>query len=140
MNEQNKTPTGEAGNPTPAGGATFTQDEVNNIIGARLAKERAKIESDLADREEQLARQEYTISARKVLEERHFKYNADDVTAILGVLKASTVQELENALTIIQKSIGLTLKEQGTNPATPPQTWNQPTHDAEIRKAMGLKK
>lgn len=42
-------------NPDGAGEKTFTQEQVNQIISERLARDRAKGEAALAEKEQQLA-------------------------------------------------------------------------------------
>jgi len=70
------------------------------------------------------------------LEKRHF--NGGDTTAILGVLKATTVKELDDALTIIEKSLGLKFETRGADVGGPPDGASY-TPQPDIRKAMGLK-
>ena len=59
-------------NATPAatGGKTFTQDEVNQIVADRLARERSKAEpkaDPLAAREQQLADRENDLKCRELV-------------------------------------------------------------------------
>ena len=57
------------GNGTPAEGKTFTQEDVNRIIGERLAKEKEKGNSSLEQREKELAmREKFRMTARELLE------------------------------------------------------------------------
>ena len=51
--DENKTMNNQ--NPDGAGEKTFTQEQVNQIISDRLARDRAKGEAALAEREQQLA-------------------------------------------------------------------------------------
>ena len=65
---QNTNPAAEQG----AGEKTFTQEDVNRIVGERLAKEKAKNsgEADFAKREQELARRELHMTAKELLSEK----------------------------------------------------------------------
>lgn len=65
---QNTNPATEQG----AGEKTFTQEDVNRIVGERLAKEKAKNsgEADFAKREQELARRELHMTAKELLSEK----------------------------------------------------------------------
>jgi len=55
-------------NNNPANGErTFTQEEVNRIVGERLAKEKTKGEASLAEREQQFAEREKELANREAL-------------------------------------------------------------------------
>ena len=52
-----------------AGAKTFSQDDVNRIVGERLAAEKRKGEVALAEREQQLAQRELLLTAKEKLSE-----------------------------------------------------------------------
>ena len=131
--------TGETGTATPENEPVFTQGELNRVVSDRLHKERVKIETDLEKREQDLAKREFTYTARGILEKRHFHYNTENVTAILDVLNVTDADGLEKALDIIDKAAGRTFREVGTNPARTDWISNS-TPAPDIRGAMGLKK
>lgn len=53
--------------PEGNGGKTFTQEDVNRIVGERLAKDRAKNDADLIKREQELKQRELAMTAREIL-------------------------------------------------------------------------
>lgn len=53
--------------PEENGGKTFTQEDVNRIVGERLAKDRAKNDADLIKREQELKQRELAMTAREIL-------------------------------------------------------------------------
>ena len=58
--DENKTMNNQ--NPDGTGEKTFTQEQVNQIISDRLARDRAKGEAALAEREQQLAQRELLLT------------------------------------------------------------------------------
>ena len=52
-------------------GKTFSQEDVNRIVGERLAKEKAKNESDWQQREQDLQKRELRMTAKEYLNEKH---------------------------------------------------------------------
>ena len=147
MNE-NIINTGDAGNTTaneaPDTTPVFTQGDLDRVVGERLHRERAKITADFASREEELKKREYQMAARDTLMQRGY---AGESLQILGVLNAKTVDELNNALDVLEKharvggerfdaavlaGINDKLKQK------PPETRFATGGDT-IRKGMGLK-
>ena len=53
-------------------GKTFSQEDVNRIVGERLAKEKAKNESDWQQREQDLQRRELQMTAKEYLSEKKY--------------------------------------------------------------------
>lgn len=51
-------------------GKTFSQEDVNRIVGERLVKEKAKNESDWQQREQDLQRRELQMTAKEYLNEK----------------------------------------------------------------------
>ena len=79
--DNNTTITGEAGAITPAAEEkTFTQDDVNRIVSERLAKEKVRNDTSLAEREQALAQREAELQQQKEaveLEQRLDKVRGD---------------------------------------------------------------
>jgi len=146
MSEQNTnvvndaTTTAEGGNTTPQQeGKTFTQDDVNRIVGERLGKEKAKADADLAKREQEIAQRELMLSAKE-------KITATGLPVdFVDALNISSPEALDKSLSILDKFIK-NLKPE--TPALPVgvsffkpdgSTGGDGKGDA-IRKAMGLSK
>ena len=51
------------------GEKTFTQEQVNAIIGERLAKEKTRADTALAEREQQIAQRELLLEAKEKMNE-----------------------------------------------------------------------
>ena len=82
-------------NQNPATGErTFTQDEVNRIVGERLAKEKTKADAAFAEREQELARREALYDLRDQLKDMGLPdellpvLNAQDKPALTKALEA----------------------------------------------------
>jgi len=98
----NITTTAESGN-TPQEEKNFTQDQLNAIVSTRLAKERAKLEAELEDREkgrvkleeemtlreQELVRREFQIKAKETLTARGYP------VSILEALNATDEASLD---------------------------------------------
>jgi len=138
MENTNNVPNSD--NQVTGGERTFTQAEVDNIIGTRLHKERQKLEGDITEREKAVAQREFQAAAADVLKSNHADNNTDNPFEILSILNATTADELDKALKTLQKAFGVSYEEMGTSPATPIKTAPNHNEDAAIRKAMGLKK
>ena len=83
-------------NPGENGEKTFTQEQVNAIIGERLAKEKSKADAALAEKEQQLAQRELTLTAKERLNEM------DLPIELLDALNISSQEALEKSLTTIK--------------------------------------
>ena len=120
-----------------AGAKTFSQEDVNRIVGERLAKEKAKGESALAEREQQLAQRELLLTAREKLTENGLPVE------LVDALNVSSPEALEKSLNIVStvlnklKAEARPIKLSGAKPAENPSRV-QPTGDSSLRKAMGL--
>lgn len=142
MSEQ-ITNTGEAGNPTPQEGKTFSQEDVNRIVSERLAREKSKPDADLAQREQDLQRREFLLSAKETLTARGLSHD------LLDALNTSTPETFNKSLDILEASIkkmaeGTVAAERAANPHRKldiPPAGRLPGEDktAAIRAAMGLK-
>lgn len=124
-------------NPDGAGEKTFSQEDVNRIVGERLAKEKAKGEAALAEREQQLAQRELLLTAKEKLTENGLPVE------LVDALNVSSNEALEKALSIVKtvldkyKSEARPIKLSGAKPAES-LSRTQQTGDSSLRKAMGL--
>ena len=124
-------------NPDGAGAKTFSQDDVNRIVGERLAKEKAKGEAALAEREQQLAQRELLLTAKEKLTENGLPVE------LVDALNVSSPEALEKALSIVKtvmdkhKSEARPMKFSGAKPAES-LSGGKNAHDSSLRKAMGL--
>ncbi len=94
-------------NNNPDNGAkTFTQEQVNAIIGERLAKEKSKADAALAEREQQFAEREKDLAKRELLFRAKEKLDKKGYPMeLLEVLDVSSEEAVDKALEVIQKTI-----------------------------------
>lgn len=124
-------------NPDGIGEKTFTQEQVNQIISDRLARDRAKGEAALAEREQQLAQRELLLTAREKLTENGLPVE------LVDALNVSSPEALEKALSTVKtvldkyKSEARPIKISGAKPAEV-LCRAKDTGDGSLRKAMGL--
>lgn len=124
-------------NPDGAGAKTFSQDDVNRIVGERLAKEKAKGEAALAEREQQLAQRELLLTAKEKLTENGLPVE------LVDALNVSSPEALEKALSIVKtvmdkhKAEARPMKFSGAKPAES-LSGVRNTGDDSLRKAMRL--
>lgn len=85
------------GKSTPQGERTFNQEEVNRIVSERLAKERAKSEGALAEREKALQRREFELSATQQLRDTGLP------DTLLQALNTQTPQAFDEALLAVRE-------------------------------------
>lgn len=86
-------------------GKTFTQDQVNAIVGKRLAEQKATLEADFVKREQELNRREMCIKAKEMLAERGLPKSLSEV------LRYDTEEELVKAIDTIEHSKGFKEKQ-----------------------------
>jgi hypothetical protein len=79
---------------------TFTQDDVNRIVGERLSKDRAKSEAEFAKREQELVRRELAISAKESLAAKGY------APELLEALNYSSPEALKKSLELIERQFG----------------------------------
>lgn len=133
--DENKTMNNQ--NPDGAGEKTFTQEQVNQIISDRLARDRAKGEAALAEREQQLTHRELLLTAKEKINEMGLP------AELVDALNVSSPEALEKALSIVKtvmdkhKSEARPMKFSGAKPAES-LSRTQQTGDSSLRKAMGL--
>ena len=142
MSEQNT-------NQTPDGGKTFTQEQVNQIVTDRLARERVKIEAEFAEKE------------RIALIEKDTDGKVSEALRLAGMNKAaipmavkyydrsivkrgadgtiSNAKEVVDSFRAEWDAFFGTITTVGSNVGNPPPYTPRPNEDAAIRKAMGLK-
>ncbi|WP_286080127.1 hypothetical protein [Parablautia intestinalis] len=88
-------------------GRTFTQEQVNAIVGKRLAEQKATMESDFVKREDELNKREMGIRAKELLAEKGLPKELADV------LRYSNEDELVKAINTIEHTRGFKGEEQG---------------------------
>lgn len=131
----------KATNTNPESGAgekTFTQEDVNAIVGKRLAEEKAKGQAILAEREQQLAQRELLLSAKEKLNESGLPVE------LLDALNVSSPEAMEKAITTVKAVIDK-IKAEAPKPFTihgakPAEAGRSPQMggNSQLRKAMGL--
>lgn len=75
---------------------TFTQEQVNAIVGKRLAEQKATLEADFVKREQELNKREMGIRAKELLAEKGLSKD------LAAVLKYDTEEELVKAIDTIE--------------------------------------
>lgn len=122
-------------NPNPnAGEKTFTQDDVNRIVGERLAKEKSKGEQDFSKREQELQKRELLLSAKEMLADRGMS------AKLIDALNYTDKESLEKSISVIQDTYKEVPNGKPTlRGCTPGQSGDMSdTQDISLRKAMGL--
>lgn len=94
-------------------GKTFTQEQVNAIVGKRLAEQKATLEADFVKREQELNKREMSIRAKELLSERGLPKSLSDV------LRYDTEEELVKAIETIEHSKGFKEEDQDINNGLP---------------------
>lgn len=134
-------------NTNPANGErTFTQDEVNRIVGERLAKEKAKGDAASAEREQQLVEREKQLANREALYDLKDQLKEMGLPAeLLPVLNVQDKAALDKALEALKAYINEKSKSNQEfevweplklRKGDPNATRTNP--DAKLREAMGL--
>lgn len=124
-------------NPDGAGERTFSQDDVNRIVGERLAAEKRKGEAALAEREQQLAQREMMLTAKEELTKEGLPVELADA------LNMSSPEAMKKAITTVKAVIDK-IKEDRPKAvfkgAVPGMSLCPPREsgDSSLRKAMGL--
>ena len=113
---------------------TFTQEQVNAIVGERLAKEKAKADAALADREKQLAKREAMFAAKEKITAMGLPLE------LLEALDYSDDTALDKALNAVQQAIASKSGKRIVDVVELPKGANFDTDDVNIklREAMGL--
>ena len=134
---QNTNPATEQG----AGEKTFTQEDVNRIVGERLAKEKAKNsgEADFAKREQELARRELHMTAKELLSEKGLPVQ------IVDALNCADEETMKKSIETFEKVFAdykanaTQAKFKGCHPGASQAPSSELAGDMELRKAMGLR-
>lgn len=123
MDEQNTNPT--EGQESKS----FTQDDVNRIVGERLAKEKTKSDQAIQQREQELSKKELDFKAKEILSSKGLS---------LDILEALNYSDEES----LNKSISIITQIKKKEPVMVAVRRTNNTHDSSgsdpIRKAMGL--
>lgn len=128
----------------PAEGRTFTQDDVNRIVGERLAKEKAKTEQELSQRETELSKRELMLKAKEMMMDRNMPVE------LLEAINYTDEKTLNKSLDIIYNYINsgkFAPKLVGVTPAESTRAIYRPVRgednnlhvETATRKAMGLR-
>lgn len=132
-------------NADPAAGTgekTFTQDDVNRIVGERLAKEKAKGEAEFSKRERELAQRELRMAAKETLSAKGLP------AELLDALNCSDQETLGKSIATIEKvfneykaNAAHSIKFKGFQPGASSDLRStvSASEDAELRKTMGLR-
>lgn len=86
-------------------GKTFTQEQVNAIIGKRLAEQKATMEADFVKREQDLNKREMVMRAKELLAEKGLPKELSDV------MRYDTEEELVKAIGTIEHTRGFQKEE-----------------------------
>ena len=131
----------KATNTNPESGAgekTFSQDDVNRIVGERLAAEKRKGEAALAEREQQLAQRELLLTVKEELTKAGLPVELADA------LNVSSPEAMKKAINTVKAVID-EIKEDRPKPvfkgAVPGMSLCPPKADggnSSLRAAMGL--
>lgn len=117
-------------------GRTFTQDDVNRIVGERLAKERAKTDLEFSQREQELSKRELNLKAREIMSERKLP------NELLEAVNYSDEKTLIKSLDIIEKYLEKPRATSGFKGVKPAESRhgipNMEINSEQIRGAMGL--
>lgn len=113
---------------------TFTQDQVNAIVGERLAKEKAKTDAALAEREKQLAKREAMLAAKEKVTAMGLPLE------LLEALDCTNTEALDKALNAVQKAIAAKPNKLTIDPVHVPKRTGDGADDEifKLRQAMGL--
>jgi hypothetical protein len=119
---------------------TFTQDDVNRIIGERLAKEKAKGEQDFSKREQKLQQREICLTAKEMLSDKGLSVK------LIDALNCTNKETLEKSISILEevlkenKEKASQVKLKGIIPVDRSSRTPSETPDDTLREAMGLSK
>lgn len=140
ITNKNADPAAEQG----TGDKTFTQEDVNRIVGERLAKEKAKTNNDteISKREQELEQRELRLTAKEVLIEKELPVQ------LLDALNCTDKKTMEKSIATIETifndykaNVTKSTVFKGFLPAGigTKSTAEILAGDLEIRKAMGLR-
>lgn len=121
----------------------FTQEDVNRIVGERLARVKSDVSPELQEREQKLAQRELYLDARERLADAGLPKD------LIKALNCNSKEEMENSIKTIQSFFGKSAQQSsryrvvstGISSSGPGSggSVNGADDPASIRKAMGLK-
>lgn len=133
MNQETTTPADQTG-----GQKTFTQDDVNRIVGERLARDREKASEEVSKKEQELADREFRLNSRQKLMDRGYP------ESIMEALNCSSEEAFNKALDSLMKERGadaesIKARQNAAHfgPVTAPRSGGSGGRDL-IREAMRL--
>ncbi|MDO4943405.1 MAG: hypothetical protein Q4E73_11315 [Lachnospiraceae bacterium] len=139
MSEMNMNQNVDPATGQSTGERTFTQDQVNAIVGKRLAEAKASSEAELKKREKELNEREMKLKATELLTERGLPKTLADV------LRYDDENSLISAIDVLTHVKGFKEEKKEEEPRItvlenrlPERQNNDMEHDP-IRNAMGLK-
>lgn len=91
--------------PEQQQGKTFTQEQLNSIVGKRLAEQKQQLEADFGKREMELNKREMSIRAKELLAEKGLDKELADI------LRYDTEEELKKAIERIECIRGFKAEE-----------------------------
>ena len=94
-------------------GKTFTQEQVNAIVGKRLTEQKAVMEADFVKRERDLNKREMAVRAKELLAEKGLPKELSEV------MRYDTEEELVKAIRTIEHTRGFQKEEQRQNGGGP---------------------
>lgn len=86
--------------PDELQGKTFTQEQVNAIVGKRLAEQKAALEAEFVKKEQELNKREMGIRAKELLAEKGLPKDLSDI------LRYDSEEELIKAIDTIEHTRG----------------------------------
>lgn len=144
MEENNMNQNADPAAGQGTGDKTFTQEDVNRIVGERLAKEKARAnnDTDFSKREQELEQRELRLTAKEVLTDKGLPVQ------LLDALNCTDKETMEKSIATIEtifndykanatKQVKFTGFQPGSGNTKPGA--DAATGDLEIRKAMGLR-
>lgn len=142
--EQNPNSNPMNSNPE-AGERTFTQEDVNRILGERLSKEKAKADAAFAEREQQFAQREKELANREALIELKDELKEKGLPSeLLPVLNVQDKEALKTALNALADYVKEQTSAKGFKVIENRlKTGDQSTFDTmqtQLRKAMHLER
>lgn len=142
-NNMNQNADPAANEETGGNSKTFTQEDVNRIVGERLAKEKAKNsgEADFAKREQELAQRELHMSAKELLFEKGLPVQLfDALNCTDKETLGKSIATIETVFKEYKANATSNIKFKGIQPGSGNYMLDAgATEDLEIRKAMGLR-
>lgn len=113
---------------------TFTQEELNRIIGERLSKEKTKLEQSFAQRERELQEQELSFNAKQLMIKEKLPEN------LLSFLKYEDIESLKESIKTLKDFMSNQVKitREGTG-FTAGKRIDSLSESENIRRAMSIK-